>query len=460
MVAPMLADLYFGYDDWKVFFTCIVITGFFGGALIISNSGIGIHMRPREGFLLINSCWLTLAVFASLPFILCSLKMSVTDAFFESMSGLTTTGATVIEGLNYTPAGILLWRAILQWLGGIGIIIMAVSILPLLRVGGMQMFSYASVEDDKASPRTISLVYSLSALYLLFTMICALGYMLSGLEVFDAVAHAMTTISTGGFSTFDQSFAYFDNSGSEVVAIIFMTIGALPFVLCLKAFKGNLQPLAKDKQVHWFFGIMLVAIAITIFIEIYRFDVPFGRALRQGTFDIISIMTGTGFSSGNSEIWGGFLQTIFFFLMMVGGCAGSTTAGIKIFRLQILYAVIVTQIKKLTYPNGVFIPYYNGHPIPKNVPTSVMSFLFVYAITYALLALALSFVGLDFVTALSGAASSISNSGSAIGDVIGYGHTYKFLPDSAKWILCTGMYLGRLELFCVLILMSPHFWRH
>lgn len=455
----MLADIYFGYDDWKVFFVCIIITAFFGGALVLSTAGYKFHMNTREAFLVTNSTWIFLPAFGALPFWLSSLDMSITDSFFEAMSGITTTGSTVITGLDYTPAGILLWRAILQWLGGIGIIIMAMSVLPFLKVGGMQIFKTEMSEDEKALPRTAQLANSIAVIYVVLTIICALCYMLAGMEMFDAIAHSMTTIATGGFSTFDTSFSHYHSVGAETVAIIFMTVGGIPFVLYLKAVRGNLRPLFTDSQVRWFLSILAIAIAVTTSYLYIQQDMSLGESLRRSSFNIISIMTGTGYGSGDYNQWGGFVVSMFFFLMVVGGCAGSTSCGIKVFRFQVLHAVTNVQLNKLLHPNGVFIPHYNGRPMPKDVPSAVMGFFFVYALGFSFLAIALSYVGLDFITAMSGAATAISNVGPGLGPIIGPTGTFQPLPDSAKWILSLGMFLGRLELFTILVMLSPHFWK-
>ncbi len=457
----MLADFYFGYDDWKVFFACIIITAFFGGSLILSNMGLNFrNISTRQAFLLTNSAWFFLPTFGALPFWFSSLNMSVTDSFFEAMSGITTTGSTVISGLDSAPAGILLWRAMLQWLGGIGIIIMAMSVLPFLKVGGMQIFKTELSESEKALPRTTQLASSIALIYVILTIICALCYMATGMEIFDGITHAMTTISTGGFSTFDDSMARFGNNyGPSIVAIIFMVIGAIPFVLYLKAIRGNLRPLFKDTQVKWFISILLVAIITTILYLTIHVEMPVAKATILSTFNVISLMTGTGFSNGDFNQWGGFAMSIFFFLMVVGGCAGSTSCGIKIFRFQVLVTITKIQINKLLHPNGVFIPHYNGRPMPKDVPSSVMGFFFVYAISFSLLAIILSFIGLDFMTAMSGAATSISNVGPGLGEIIGPAGNFQSLPDSAKWILSAGMLLGRLEIFAILVMLSPHFWK-
>jgi len=459
MFLPLLADIYFGHDDWQVFFTCIIITAFFGGALIFGNSGYEFKVNTKQALIITNSTWIFLPAFASLPFWLSSLNMSLTDSIFESMSGITTTGSTVIVGLDYAPAGILIWRAILQWLGGIGIIIMAMSVLPFLKVGGMQIFKTELSEGEKALPRTAKLASNIGVIYLALTVICALCYMLVGFEIFDAVAHAMTTIATGGFSTYDSSFFHYKTAGPEIVAIIFMVLGGIPFVLYLKAIRGNLRPLFIDSQVRWFLSILLASIFIMSSYLVLQFGMEGSEAVRRASFNVVSIMTGTGYTSGDYGTWGGLSVSLFFFLMVVGGCAGSTSCGIKVFRFQVLYAVTDVQLKKLLHPNGVFIPHYNKRPLPADVPLSVMSFFFLYALTFSLLAIALSYVGLDFITAMSGAATSISNVGPGLGPIIGPAGNFQPLPDSAKWILIFGMLLGRLELFTLLVMLSPNFWK-
>lgn len=459
MALPMLADLYFGHSDWKVFFLCIIITAFFGGSLILSNVGQVSKISVKQAFILISSVWCSLAIFASLPFKMSALDMSFTDSFFEAMSGITTTGSTVITGLEQAPPGILLWRAILQWLGGIGIIIMAMSVLPFLNVGGMQIFKTELSESEKVLPRTAQLASSIGLIYLVLTLICIIAYMISGMQTFDAIAHALTTISTGGFSTFDTSFGHYQTVSTEIVAITFMIIGGLPFVLYLKAVRGDIKPIFKDTQVQWFVAIIGLSVFVTVIYLVLQYELTVGESLRRAGFNIVSLITGTGYTNGDYNLWGGFAVSLLFFLMVVGGCAGSTTCGIKIFRFQVFYAVAKVQVQKLIHPNGVFIANYNGKPLAPDVPLSVMSFLFLYALSFALLAIALSFVGLDFLTAMSGAVTSISNVGPGLGDIIGPAGTFQPLPDSAKWILSVGMLVGRLEIFTVLVLLSPNFWK-
>lgn len=458
MAVPMLADIYAQSPDWKVFFLCSIITAFFGGALILSNNSREFSMNIRQAFLMTFLTWAVVSLFGSLPFYLSKMQMSFTDSLFESVSGITTTGSTVMTGLEDTPHGLLLWRSILQWLGGIGIIIMAMSVLPFLKVGGMQIFQTEMSEDDKAMPRAAMLAKSIGQIYLLLTMVCMGFYMMVGMDAFDAINHAMTTIATGGFSTHDSSFFYYNSFGPEAVAVCFMILSGIPFVLYLKAANGNLRPLLRDSQTQTFLGIIMIAVFVLTLYNVAHLDMELLEAIRRVLFNVVSVITGTGYASADYSAWGAFPFALFAFLMVVGGCAGSTSCGIKVFRFQILYAVAKTQIRKLLHPHSVYIAHYNGKPIPDDVPLSVMSFFFVYAAAFAMLALALSFVGLNFNDALSGAITSISNVGPALGPEIGPAGTFQNLPDSAKWILSVGMLLGRLELFTVLVMLTPRFW--
>lgn len=459
MTIPLLADLAVGNEDWKTFFLCQIFTAFFGGILILTNAGQGFQLNVRQAFLLTAFSWIALSLFAAAPFAMSNLNMSLTDSVFEAVSGITTTGSTVITGLDTAPPGILLWRAILQWLGGIGIIVMALSVLPFLKVGGMQLFKTESSENEKALPRATQLAAMISLVYLGLTIICMVLYQIAGMKAFDAWAHAMTTIATGGFSTFDTSFSQMGSIWIEINCIVFMILGGLPFILYVKALKGNWKALLKDSQVRAFLKIILFSIFITTLFLTFKHNMDFLTSLRQVSFNIVSIITGTGYASADYGSWGGFAISIIFFLTAVGGCAGSASCGIKIFRFQVLYSVTGSQLKQLLHPHGVFIPHYNSKALPKDVATSVMSFFFVYILCFAALAVSLSFIGLDFMTALSGAMTTLSNVGPGFGDIIGPTGTFQPLPDSAKWLMCIGMVLGRLELFTILVLFIPHFWR-
>ncbi len=459
MTIPMLVDLSHGNKDWQVFFFCMLTTAFFGGAMTIGTAGGHNRLTPRDGFLLISMAWLSLSLFSAIPFMVADDGLSFTDSVFEAVSGITTTGGTVILGLQKVAPGLLIWRAILQWLGGIGVIIMALSILPFLKVGGMQLFKSQMSDSEKVMPRITQIAVGIGLVYLALTFLCAFAYDIAGMSAFDAFAHAMATISTGGFSTYDTSFGHYDRPWLEMVAIVFMIMGGLPFVLYLKAVRGNIRALLHDSQVRWFLTIIASAIfCLMIYMTIKR-DEPFGDALIHTSFSVVSVITGTGFANSDYGIWGGFAVALLFFLMVVGGCAGSTSCGIKIFRFQVLHAVTLVQIRKLLHPHGVFIPHYNHKPLPEGVATSVLSFFFLFALSFTVLALALAYVGVDFMTALSGAATAISNVGPGLGGTIGPAGTFAPLPDAAKWILIAGMLLGRLEIFTLLVLFTPQFWR-
>lgn len=461
MVLPAVADAAVGNRDWQVFAISAALTLFVGGILVLSTRGLargGIGLR--QAFVLTTLCWLVIPTFAALPFMFADLKLDYTDAFFEAMSGVTTTGATVIVGLDHAAPGILLWRALLQWLGGIGIIAMALVVLPMLQVGGMQLFRMESSDrSEKALPRAAQFAAWTGFLYLGFTLLCAALYRLAGMGGFDAVAHAMTTIATGGFSTRDSSVGFYKEPLIDLVAIIFMLIGSLPFVLYVRAVRGAPGMLWRDEQVRWFLGIVLMVVsAMTMYLVFLR-GVAGPDALRMAAFNVVSVITGTGYATTDYGAWGGFAVTSMFCVMFIGGCAGSTTCGIKVFRLQVLYASANIQVRRLLQPNGVFIPYYNGKPIPDAVTESVMAFFFLFLLCFMAIAVGLSLAGLDFITAVSGAATAISNVGPGLGPIIGPAGNFASLPDPAKWLLAAGMLLGRLELFTVLVLLMPSFWR-
>ncbi|MBT5352945.1 MAG: TrkH family potassium uptake protein, partial [Rhodospirillales bacterium] len=423
------------------------------------NTG-GARLNIRQAFLMTTLAWVLLAIFASIPFRFSSLGLSFTDAFFEAMSGLTTTGSTVITGLDFAPPGILLWRSLLQWFGGIGIIVMAIAILPLLRVGGMQLFRMESSEQgDKALPRAAEIAMVIGVIYLLLTIVWSAAYWFAGMSGFDAITHAMTTIATGGFSTHDDSLGYFDNPYIDIIATVGMIMGALPFLLYLKTIQGDWRALFNDSQVQWF----LIAVGAAILVATAWLWLDDGRAIssavRHAAFNVVSIITGTGYATEDYTLWGAFATPLFFFIMFIGGCAGSTTCGIKVFRFQVLYAAASTQMHHLMQPSGIFIPHYNRRPISDEVIVSVLSFFFVFGVCYALLALGLGMLGLDFLSAISSAATAISNVGPALGPIVGPAGNFSSLPDGAKWLLAWGMLLGRLELFTVLVLFTRAFWR-
>ena len=438
------------------------ITIFIGILFILANLEKNFKLNLQQTFLFSALAWFLIAIFGSLPFLLSPITFSISDAFFESMSGITTTGATVITNLDATPKSILLWRSIMQWLGGIGIIVMAITILPLLKVGGMQLFKMEGpLSTEKILPRTLEVAKILISTYLVLTIICALLYWFFGMSVFDSVAHSMTTLATGGFSTHNNSIGFFENPNIEIIASIFIILGSIPFITYLKFVKGNKRIFLEDIQIKGLINILVISIIIMFaYLFFISNELSIFDKLRISAFNVVSILSGTGYVTDDFGLWGKFSLIFFLFLMFIGGCAGSTACGIKIFRLQMLIIFLKNQIKKLISPNSVIVVKYNNQKITDDFIKSVITFIFSFLFIFLIIALLLSLTGLDFITAISGAASSISNVGPGLGDIIGPNGNYKNIPDVSKWVLSFGMLLGRLELFAILVLFFPSFWRN
>lgn len=461
MCVPAVVDLLIGHQDWQVFLGAAAVTAFIGVSLMVTNrAGRRRRLTLRQAFVLTALSWLSIAGFGSLPFAFSELDMSAADAFFESMSGVTTTGSTVIVGLDLAPPGILLWRALLQWLGGIGIVVMALAVLPMLSVGGMQLFQTEAFDQpEKVLPRAAQLAGGIITIYLFLTFTWMVALWFAGMGWFDALAHAMTTIATGGYSTKDGSIGHFESPVVEWIVIVGMIVGSLPFVHYLRMMQGNFGGISKDSQVRWFVTIVILMVGVITWWVLHEMEYAPMEGLRYAAFNVISVMTGTGYATTDFGAWGGFATSLLLILMFVGGCAGSTTCGIKIFRFQILHATAQVQLARLLRPHGVFIAYYNRKPIPDSVSEAVMGFFFLYMLCFAVLVIGLAAMDLDIITALSGAATAISNVGPGLGDVIGPTGSFDPLPDPAKWLLAFGMLLGRLELFTILVMLTPGFWR-
>jgi trk system potassium uptake protein TrkH len=459
MLLPALADAISGHHDWQVFVASALVTGFIAGAMILTNRGDLPALSVKQAFLLTSLSWLALTGFAALPFAFSELGLSYTDAFFEAMSGLTTTGATIITNLDTTPPGILLWRALLQWFGGIGIIVMAISVLPMLNVGGMQLFRLESSDtSEKILPRTAQIAGSITRLYFAITLACVIAYALAGMSIFDAVAHAMTTIATGGFSTRDASLGAFGPSVA-MVAVLFMLLSSLPFVAYLQLVNRKFDKFMQDAQIRTFLILALLACLAMWAYQLNQDIAEPGAALLAAAFNTTSILTGTGYATTDYGEWGPFAVALFFVLTFIGGCAGSTACGLKIFRLQVIFKAGWRYIRQLTLPNGIFVIRYNGRLLDDEVANSVVAFVLIFILSFSAVAVALSLMGLAPLTALSAAAASIANVGPGLGAEIGPTGTYAGLPDSAKWVLCFGMLLGRLEFLTILVMFSPSFWR-
>lgn len=460
MLIPALVDLAAGDQNWQTFLASSLTTAVLGGFMFFTNRGTANRLTLRQAFALTVLAWILLPAFAALPFVFSSLNLSYTDAFFEAMSGLTTTGSTVMTGLDDAAPGILIWRALLQWLGGIGIVVMAVAILPLLQIGGMQLFKMESSDtNEKILPRTAQLSFAIGTLYLGLTFLCASLLMIAGMSPFDAVAHAMTTIATGGFSTSDGSVGNFESAAVDTIIICFMLIGSLPFVLYLQALRGRPLLFWKDEQVRAFLGAVLFLLTLVVVWLVGWNGFSILEALRYGGFNVISIMTGTGYATTDYGEWGHFSVSLFFVVMFIGGCAGSTSCGIKIFRFQVLIKSMAAWSNRVLMPSGVFIARYNGRRISDDVRLSVLNFFVFFMACFLALAFAIGMTGVDWITAFSGAGTALANVGPGLGPTIGPAGTFESLPSAAKWLLSVGMLLGRLELFTVLVMLTPSFWR-
>ena len=461
MLAPYSMQILYKENSHS-FISSSFVTIFIGILCVLANLEKDLKLNLRQTFLFSTLAWVMVAIFGSLPFLLSSQTFSFSDAFFESMSGITTTGATIISDLDNSPKSILLWRAIMQWLGGIGIVVMAITILPLLKVGGMQLFKMEGPDTtEKILPRTIEVAAIIISTYIVLTLFCGFFYWIFGMTIFDSICHAMTTIATGGFSTHNDSIGFFKNSNIEIVASIFIILGSIPFISYLKFSQGNRRIFFQDVQIKGLIYLLVISISIMfLYLLFINYESNLFDKIRISSFNVISILSGTGYVTDDFGLWGKFSLIFFLFLMFIGGCAGSTACGIKIFRLQMLLIFLKNQVKKLLYPNSVIITKYNNHKISDDFIRSVIIFIFSFLFIFLIIAMLLSISGLDFVTSISGAASSISNVGPGLGEIIGPDGNYKNLPDLSKWILATGMLLGRLELFAVLVLFFPSFWRN
>jgi trk system potassium uptake protein TrkH len=458
MIIPVFVQIFFSELD-SSFIGASIVTIIFGSLFFLSNLDHDKKLNLQQAFLLTALSWLSIAVFGSIPFLLSSMSLSITDSFFESMSGITTTGSTIISNLETAPRSILFWRAILQWLGGIGIIVMAITLMPIMNVGGMQLFRISNNDSsEKILPKSKEIALRLIYIYSILTILCAIFYKLFGMSYFDSLTHSMTTIATGGFSNYNESIGYFDNAYIEIVSMTFIILGSLPFIAYIKFLNGDRQIFKSDSQIITFLKIILFSIIILSlylsFTEMDKFN------LRSIFFNVISIISGTGYVNDQFDNWGSFTIVLFLSLMFIGGCAGSTTCGVKVFRFQILYLFIVNQLRKMIYPKGIFVIKYAQNSINEKFIASIISFIFFYFIIFFGLSALLSLSGLDFITSISGAATSISNVGPGLGSTIGPNGNFSTLPDISKWILTVGMILGRLELFAILVLFVPAFWRN
>lgn len=456
---PAAADAMVGNRDWIAFAESGGLTLFVGALLVLVSYKARQKIDLYQGFLLTVGSWVMISLFAALPLELSGLHLTLADAVFEAVSGLTTTGSTVLVGLDRMPPGLLLWRALLQWLGGIGIIAMAVLLLPFLQVGGMQLFRMESSDrSDKVMPRAASVIGAVATVYMGLTLACMLSYRLAGMTGFEAIVHGMTTVSTGGYSTSDESLAHFDSPLIDWISVLFMVLAALPFVLYVRMLGRRHPPFWRDSQVRFFLA-LLCAGATVVVLWLWRHDhIPFATALTEGVFSVVSIMTTTGYAVADYGKWGAFAVMLFFLLTSLGGCTGSTSGGLKAFRLQVAWIAIREHALQIVQPHRVLVRNYNGRPLPDGVVASVMVLTIAFVAVVTFLTLGLALTGLDPVTSISGALTAVANVGPGLGPVIGPAGNFSTLPDAAEWLLSAGMLFGRLEFVTILVVFSPDFW--
>lgn len=464
MIVPAMVDLYYGNPDWKIFAEASVTTiglGVLG--CLTCWSDMDARVNVRQGYILTVVSWFAVSVTGALPLWFSSLDISFCDAVFETISGLTTTGSTVLSGLDTMPPGLLLWRSIMQWLGGIGIIVTALALLPLMRVGGMQLFQMESSDrTEKLSPRMRDMCLQIVVIYAGLSILCMVLYWSFGMTWFEAINHGMTTLATGGYSTSDMSFAKFSDSLSlHWIGTVFMFAGGLPFsTLAVTVRKKSLRPLITNQQIILFLALIAFFSAIlTLELKSVSGDIGWWRAITLATFNLVSVITTTGFASGDYLQWGALAGMVFFFATFIGGCSGSTAGGFKMFRLYVVFSGLRAHFMRLRSPSAVIIDRIDGHEITSDIYSAVTVFVFLLGISYVAVTVGLGLAGLDLITAMSAAATALGNVGPGLGPIIGPAGNFQSLPDSAKWILDVAMILGRLEYETLLVLLMPSFWR-
>ena len=441
------------------FLAAVILTHI--AAFICLHVGHKVQFRlgVRDMFVLTSAVWVVACVFGALPFVFIN-QISFTDAYFETMSGVTTTGSTVLTGLDNMAPSILLWRSLLQWLGGVGFIVLAVAVLPTLNVGGMKLFqTESSDKSEKDTPRAANVAKNIVIVYLVLSLLCCLAYWLCGMSAFEAINHAMTTLATGGFSTSDASMAHFSNA-SQWVGSAFMFLGGLPFLLYVQTLRRRQLVLFHDAQVRGFFWLVLVTTTLMSLWIWYQGVFPLPDAIRISLFNIVSVLTTTGYGLTDFGLWSHFTTILFIFLMLVGACSGSTAGGMKIFRFQVASALFQKQARQLMHPSGVFPQKYNGRPVSDHIVRSIVAFVLSYMAVIIISSALLGLLGLTPLEAISGSVTAISNVGPGMGPVIGPLGNFASLPDAAKWILAFDMMLGRLEILTVAVLFFPSFWRN
>lgn len=460
MVIPGTLDFFDkNIDSAHSFWKASGITSFFGLLFVATFYDKYEKLTVREMYLTTSLVWLLVCLFSALPFFLAPMPLDYTDSFFEAMSGLTTMGATIIQDLSVQPRGIFLWRAMLQWFGGVGIIVIALGILPLLRIGGMQLYATESSDkSDKTLPKTSQVIATIMLIYTGLTVLCTLLLYLSELNLFESLTFSMATIPTGGFAPRNSSATDLSPL-SQWILIIFMFVSGLPLLVSYFLFKKNWQHIQNDLQIKTFTYFFLLSIFILTLYLIIKCNVSFFESIRYAAFNFISIVTSSGFTNSDIESWGNFAIMFFTLLLPIGACSGSTSGGIKIFRFNIMYLSSMQYLRRKILPHGIFIAKYNGKPLTEEISSGVFVFMVIFLLSLILSVLLPSLIGLDFITAITASLSSLGNTGVAFGPVIGSQGSFSNLPDTAKWLLSGNMMLGRLEYMTVFVLLLPLAWR-
>ncbi len=460
MLVPLTVDLFTGSQDWRVFLLSAFVTMVAGGLVTLATANAqGASLNLRQSFLLTALSWVVLPLFGALPLQLGLDHVGLTDALFEAMSGLTTTGATVLEGLDTMPPGIQLWRSILQWLGGLGIVLVALIFFPVMKVGGMQHFRSEGFDTmGKVLPRAADISWMLLQIYAGLTVLCATAFLMTGMSAFDAINHALSTLSTGGFSTRDSSFTNY-SATAHWVCVLFMWLAGLPFIRYLQFINGSYRPLFADLQVRAYFRWTLYAIASVLAFRLLREDGDIEGILRETAFNVVSTFSGTGFSSGDVTLWGDFPILVLIVTGFIGACTASTGCSIKVFRYLVLFEAIKAQLKQLVYPNRVIPLHLDGRRLDEEVVVSVVVMFTAFVVGFGVLTVLLSLSGLEMRTAFTAAWTSICNVGPAWGVEVGPTGAMHQFPALSKWLMIGAMLLGRLEMVAVLVLVLPRFWR-
>ena len=462
MLPPAVVSWIYQDGQMEAFLDAFLIVAAMGALLWFPVRRVRRDLRLRDGFLVVTLFWFTLGLAGATPFLVTDVpEMSFTDAVFEAVSGFTTTGATVLVGLEHLPKSILYYRQQIQWFGGMGIIVLAVALLPILGIGGMSLYKAETpgpVKDDKLTPRIAQTAKALWAGYLLLTVACAACYYVAGMDAFDAVGHAFTTLSTGGFSTHDAGLEYFGNAALEYVAIVFMLAGGTNFALHYLALsRRSVGGYLRDSEFRAYVGI-LATLALVVSCTLYlsgRYD-SIADSLRHGTFQVVSMQTSTGFVTAEFAAWPGALPALLMLATFIGGCAGSTGGGIKVLRWLLVFKQALVELRRLIHPRGEILVRLAKRPVPDRVMNAVAAFFAIYLMLFGGLTLLLMALGLDQVSAWSAVATSLNNTGPALGSVATH---FVDAPDAVKWVCALAMVIGRLELFTLIVLFTPDFWR-